>query len=86
MGRFLADLYDQLARRRQDEGLRTGAVVVAPGVQKRQQESGGFAGAGLGLTDNIASGKGFGDKGGLNRGGFTIAGSIKRSAQRRGES
>ena len=30
-----------------------GCVVVAPGVEERQQEGGGLAGAGLGLADDV---------------------------------
>ena len=78
---LLGDLDDQFARRGQDEGLRAGLVVVAPGVEEGQQERGGLAGAGLGLADDVAAGEGFGDEGGLNRGGFAVAGAVESGQQ-----
>src|SRR5438093_13453310 len=55
--RFFADLYDQLARRRQHEGLRPRLISIAPVIQERQQESGRLARAGLSLADDVPAGQ-----------------------------
>ena len=82
---FLVDLHDQFAGRRQDQGSRPRFVVVAPAIEKRQQERGRLAGAGLGLPDHVAPGEGIGDKGSLDRRGGTVLDAFKGCQNRRGE-
>ena len=66
------DLLDQLAGRRQDDGL----GALAPGFEHLDQgdaEGGRLAGAGLGLADDVPAVEGLGDQGGLDRGGGRVA-------------
>src|SRR5438552_16812653 len=45
-------------------------LVLAPGVEERQQKGGRLAGAGRGLADDVAAAEGVRDQGGLDgRGG-----------------
>ncbi len=63
---LLDDLLDQLAGRRQDDGL----GAFAAGFEHFNQgdgESGRLAGSRLGLTNHIVAGKGFGNEFGLDR-------------------
>src|SRR5262249_59429181 len=55
-------------------------------VEERQQERCRLAGAGLGLTNNIAAGKRFRDESGLNRGRLGVFSSLQGRQNRRGKS
>ncbi len=73
-----ADLRRQFARRRQDQGAyRTAAFraarLGAEPLQQRQGKAGGFAGAGLGARQQIASGQHHGNRLTLDRRRFTVA-------------
>ena len=68
----LGDLDRQFARRRQDQGLRHGALEVDL-LQQRQGEGGGFAGAGLGFAEQVVAGQQDRDAGGLDRRGGFVA-------------
>src|SRR5437016_4578916 len=66
------DLQAQFARRRENQSLWSGAIVISPGVEERQQERGRLACPSLCLTDHIEAGEGFRDESSLNRRGLTI--------------
>jgi hypothetical protein len=76
----LGDLDRQFARRRQDQGLRHGALEVDL-LQQRQGKGGGLAGAGLGLAEQVVAGQQHGDAGGLDRRRSFVADVGKRLEQ-----
>jgi len=76
-GRLLGHLLHEFARGGHHEGLGAGPVVVAPGIEERQDEGSGLAGAGLRLSDHVAAGECFGDEGALDWGGFQVADPIE---------
>ena len=79
---FLGHLDHQLARGSENDRLWAAlAVLNAPAIEEGQQEGGGLAGPGLGLTENVTTGKGFRDEGSLNRGRFTVAGAVEGGQQ-----
>jgi hypothetical protein len=78
------DLDRQFARRRQDQGLRHGALEVDL-LQQRQGEGGGLAGAGLGLAEQVVAGQQHGDAGRLDRRGRLVADVGERLEQWRGK-
>jgi len=80
-GSLFGDLHDQLTGRRQDQRLGTGLIVVAPLIHEGQEEGGGLPGAGLGLSNDIASAEGFRDERRLDRGGFEVARAVERRQQ-----
>ena len=75
------NLNRQLARRRQDEDLRTNLSEINP-LQQRHGEGGRLAGAGLGLAQNIATLQQRRDRASLNRRGDCVAGAHDRFQQR----
>src|SRR5262249_8394269 len=76
---FLGHLDNQLASRRQDEGLGTGQVIIVPGVEEGEEEGSGLAGAGLSLSDDVAALEGLGNEGLLDGSGFKIPGPMEGS-------
>lgn len=55
---FAADLNRQFARRRENERVDRAFAVTLKTVQQRQQEGRGFAAAGAGGCNQVASGQG----------------------------
>ena len=69
------DLLDELAGRRQDDGLGAPAAGFEH-LDQRDAEGGGLAGAGLGLADDVVAVEGLGDEGGLDGGGRACSGRV----------
>ncbi len=82
LGGLLADLDDQLAGRRQHDGLRAGSVVVAPGVEEGNEKGSSLAGPGLGLSDDVTPLQCLGYQGRLDGSGFVILGTLQGGKDR----
>ena len=76
------DLLDQLAGRRQDDGLGPAAAGLEH-LDQRDAERGGLARARLGLADDVEAVECLGDEGRLDGGGLGITG-VLQSPQHRG--
>jgi hypothetical protein len=80
----LCHLESELTRRREDKHLRLGTAEVDPS-QQRKREGGSLTGTGLGLAQQISSGKQLGSTLLLNRGGDFVAQVLDRLKNGRGK-